>query len=110
VSQSAPPRAWTLSARGRLAAYHRADWFGLAAGRGAGQQIAMRPAPASSCAPPGSRWDRHRPNYPDVKRDLLWEPIFDMKAHRNMAEAVLGRKTVNEIFDEMALQRAQKPQ
>ncbi|MBK5294109.1 MAG: hypothetical protein JJE04_20830 [Acidobacteriia bacterium] len=51
---------------------------------------------------------RDRPGYPDVKRDLLREPIFDMKAHRNLAEAVLGRKTVDEIFDEMARQREQR--
>jgi len=53
---------------------------------------------------------RERPDYADVKRDLLREPIFSIKAHRNLADAVLGRKTVDEIFDEMDRQREQKPQ
>jgi tetratricopeptide (TPR) repeat protein len=53
---------------------------------------------------------RDRADYADVKRDMLCEPIFSMKAHRNMADAVLGRKTVDEIFDEMARQQEQKPQ
>lgn len=53
---------------------------------------------------------RERPDYADVKRDLLREPIFDMRAHRNLADAVLGRKTVDEIFDEMDRERGQKPQ
>jgi tetratricopeptide (TPR) repeat protein len=53
---------------------------------------------------------RDRADYADVKRDILCEPIFDTKAHRNMADAVLGRKTVDEIFDEMARRREQKPQ
>ena len=53
---------------------------------------------------------RDRADYADVKRDLLCEPIFILKVHRNMADAVLGRKTVDEIFDEMARQREQKPQ
>jgi hypothetical protein len=51
---------------------------------------------------------RDRPDYADVKRDMLCEPIFSMKAHRNMADAVLGRKTVDEIFDEMARQQRDK--
>ena len=53
---------------------------------------------------------RDRADYADVKRDMLCEPIFSIKAHRNMADAVLGRKTVDEIFDEMAWQREQDPQ
>jgi hypothetical protein len=44
-----------------------------------------------------------RADYADVKRDMLCEPIFSVKAHRNMADAVLG-------FDEMARQKEQKPQ
>lgn len=52
---------------------------------------------------------RDRADYADVKRDMLCEPIFSIKAHRNMADAVLGRKTVEEIFDEMARQQEQKP-
>jgi tetratricopeptide (TPR) repeat protein len=53
---------------------------------------------------------RDRADYADVKRDMLCEPIFSVNAHRNMADAVLGRKTVDEIFDEMARQQEQKPQ
>jgi tetratricopeptide (TPR) repeat protein len=53
---------------------------------------------------------RDRADYEDIKRDMLCEPIFSIKAHRNMADAVLGRKTVEEIFDEMARQQEQKPQ
>ena len=51
---------------------------------------------------------RDRSDYAAVKRDMLCEPLFNMKAHRNMADAVLGRKTVDEIFDEMARERGQK--
>lgn len=54
---------------------------------------------------------RARPDYADVKRDLLREPIFGIEAHRNMAEVVLGKKTVDELFDKRALHREpQKPQ
>ncbi|MCZ2150023.1 MAG: hypothetical protein LC126_19870 [Bryobacterales bacterium] len=53
---------------------------------------------------------RDRADYADVKRDMLCEPLFSIKAHRNMADAVLGNKTVEEIFDEMAKQQEQKPQ
>ena len=53
---------------------------------------------------------RDRPDYADVKRDLLCEPVFSMKAHRNLADAFLGRKTVDEIFDEMAREQEKKPQ
>ena len=35
---------------------------------------------------------RDRADYAAVKRDLLCEPIFMMKVHRNVADAVLGRK------------------
>src|SRR5262245_15498347 len=52
---------------------------------------------------------RDRPDYADVKRDLLCEPIFSIKAHRNMADMVLGNKTVDELFDEMAREQ-EKPQ
>ncbi len=44
-----------------------------------------------------------------VKRDLLREPVFNLRVHRNLADAVLGTKTVEEIFDEMERQREQKP-
>lgn len=57
-----------LAARGRMAAAGgaargtpdrgRHGWFGLVAGRGAGERFATRPTPASSCAPPGARRDR----------------------------------------------------
>lgn len=53
---------------------------------------------------------RDRADYADLKRDILCEPIFSVKAHRNMARAVLGGETVDEIFDEMARQQEQKPQ
>lgn len=54
---------------------------------------------------------RDRADYAAVKRDLLCEPIFMMKVHRNMADAVLGRKTVGVVFDEMVRQHEQqKPQ
>ena len=53
---------------------------------------------------------RDRPDYADVKRDLLREPLFSMKAHRNMVESLLGRKTIDEIFDEMARESERKPQ
>jgi hypothetical protein len=49
---------------------------------------------------------RHRADYANVKRDMLCEPIFSVKAHHYMADAVLGRST----FDEMARQQEQKPQ
>jgi hypothetical protein len=52
---------------------------------------------------------RTRPDYADVKRDMC-EPIFSMKAHRNLADAVLGNKTVDQIFDEMEQDREKKPQ
>jgi hypothetical protein len=51
---------------------------------------------------------RERADYTDVKRDLLREPIFSINAHRNITDAVLGRKTVDEIFDKIALQQKQK--
>ena len=39
------------------------------------------------------------------------EPMFSIKAHRRIAEIMLGRKTVDEMFDEMAREREQgKPQ
>lgn len=53
---------------------------------------------------------RNRPDYADVKRDMLCEPIFKMKAHRNLADAVLGNRAVDEIFDEMEREREKKPQ
>ncbi|MGH9665897.1 MAG: hypothetical protein ACRD9L_15840 [Bryobacteraceae bacterium] len=43
-----------------------------------------------------------------VKRDLLCEPIFSFKTHRNLADAVLGIKSIDEIFDEIERQREQQ--
>jgi hypothetical protein len=54
---------------------------------------------------------RDREDYAVVKRDLLREPVFNVQAHQHMADVVLGRKTVDEVFDEMARQLEQrKPQ
>jgi hypothetical protein len=54
---------------------------------------------------------RDREDYAAIKRDLLREPVFNMQAHRHMADVVLGRKTVDEVFDEMGRQLDQrKPQ
>jgi tetratricopeptide (TPR) repeat protein len=53
---------------------------------------------------------RDRPDYADVKRDLLCEPIFSVKAHRSMADMVAGNKTVDELFHEMAREQEKKPQ
>ena len=51
-----------------------------------------------------------RPNYADIKQDLLREPIFSVKAHRRLAETVSGRKTVEEMFDEISQEGTRKPQ
>lgn len=51
---------------------------------------------------------RDRPDYADVKRDLLCEPLFTLRAHRNMAELVSGKKTSEELFGTKP--RAKKPQ
>lgn len=53
---------------------------------------------------------RDRRDYADVKRDLLCEPLFSMTAHRNLADAVLGKKSAAETFDEMERQQEKKPQ
>src|SRR5579871_703599 len=53
---------------------------------------------------------RDRPDYADVKRNMLCEPMFSMRAHRNMADAVVGNKTVDEIFEEMEQKREKKHQ
>jgi hypothetical protein len=52
---------------------------------------------------------RDRADYAHVKRDMLCGPIFSVKAYRNIADAVLGRKTVDEMFDEMAGSRSKSP-
>ena len=38
------------------------------------------------------------PDHADLKRDLLRKPTFRIKAHWNLAEALLGRKTMDEIL------------
>ncbi len=54
---------------------------------------------------------RSRADYADVKRDLLREPIFDIKCHRNLADLALGTKTYDEIVAEIESERQhQKPQ
>jgi tetratricopeptide (TPR) repeat protein len=52
---------------------------------------------------------RARADYAEVKRDLLREPIFNRKTHQNMADALLGTKTFEEIWDEIARKSKQKP-
>jgi hypothetical protein len=53
---------------------------------------------------------RDRPDYSDVKRDLLREPVFNTKVHRRMAETLTGKKTAEEMFDEILRERQRKPQ
>jgi tetratricopeptide (TPR) repeat protein len=53
---------------------------------------------------------RDRPDYADVKRDLLCEPLFSIKAHKNLAELVLGRKTFDEIWEENREDNGREPQ
>ena len=53
---------------------------------------------------------RDRADYNDVKRDLLREPLFNRRGHRNTVEALLGTETVGEIFGETDRQRRRKPQ
>jgi tetratricopeptide (TPR) repeat protein len=51
---------------------------------------------------------RQRADYADVKRDMLRETVFRPKTHRNMADAALGRQTVDRILDEIAGRREQE--
>lgn len=44
---------------------------------------------------------RTRPDYADVKRDLLRESIFNPKVHSRMARVLLGETSVEEIMDEV---------
>jgi hypothetical protein len=54
---------------------------------------------------------RNRPDYADVKRDMLREPLFDIEGHRNMAELVLGRTTLDQLLDRMKSEpEERKPQ
>lgn len=41
-----------------------------------------------------------RPDYIDIKRDLLREPIFLKKVHERMSRVFLGEATVEEMLDE----------
>ncbi|MBV8807126.1 MAG: hypothetical protein JO033_00510 [Acidobacteriaceae bacterium] len=49
---------------------------------------------------------RDRPDYEQVKRDLLCEPIFSIKAHRNMARAFMAgteasEETLEDVFNDI---------
>jgi tetratricopeptide (TPR) repeat protein len=50
---------------------------------------------------------RERPDYADVKRDLLREPLFSIDYHRVLAELNLGKKIIEEIVAKVARQRKQ---
>lgn len=41
-----------------------------------------------------------RPDYIDIKRDLVREPIFNSKVHSRMARLFLGEATVEEMMEE----------
>jgi tetratricopeptide (TPR) repeat protein len=41
-----------------------------------------------------------RPDYVDIKRNLLREPIFLKKVHERMARVFLGESTIEEVLDE----------
>jgi hypothetical protein len=53
---------------------------------------------------------RDRPEYAEVKRDLLREPIFSSKVHRRMTETFSGKKTADEMFDEIRRESERRPQ
>jgi tetratricopeptide (TPR) repeat protein len=44
---------------------------------------------------------RDRPDYAEVKRDLLREPLFNMRAHRNMARMMVGDESVDDVLAEI---------
>lgn len=46
---------------------------------------------------------RSRPDYADVKRDLLRESIFNPKVHSRMARMLLGERTVEETIAEVEM-------
>jgi tetratricopeptide (TPR) repeat protein len=52
---------------------------------------------------------RDRPDYADVKRDLLREPIFNRKVHRRMTETFTGKMSVEEMFEEIQRDKERKP-
>lgn len=45
---------------------------------------------------------RTRPEYADVKRDLLREPVFSQKVHERMSRVFLGQSTIEELLQETA--------
>lgn len=53
---------------------------------------------------------RDRPDYADVKRDLLCEHIFNRKVHRRLTDLFTGKATVEEVFDEIKRNGERKPQ
>lgn len=53
---------------------------------------------------------RNRPDYAEVKRDLLCEPMFKMRVHGRITDLVLGKRTLEEILDEIEQQREGKRQ
>jgi hypothetical protein len=54
--------------------------------------------------------DPARPDYADVKRDLLCEPLFSIRYHKNLAELVSGEKTIDEIWEENRKHEEREPQ
>jgi tetratricopeptide (TPR) repeat protein len=45
---------------------------------------------------------RTRPDYADIKRDLLREPVFSQKVHERMSRVFLGQSTIDEMLQEAA--------
>jgi tetratricopeptide (TPR) repeat protein len=43
----------------------------------------------------------NQPDYADVKRELLREPIFNRKVHRRMQRIITGSATIDDILDEV---------
>jgi len=53
---------------------------------------------------------RTRPDYKEIKRDLLCESVFNRKAHRRLTEAYAGRKSVEQVIEEARSNRKPRPQ
>jgi hypothetical protein len=53
---------------------------------------------------------RTRPDYAQVKRDLLREDIFRTKVHQRMSRIFLGQSTIEQVMEEVRRDRSQKPQ
>ena len=54
---------------------------------------------------------RDRADYADLKRKLLWEPIFMTRVHHRMAQLYLGKATIEEVLEEVDRGKAPgKPQ